>query len=290
MVVFEARPCDIVCVSCSAEGSHVSGQSNGRDPQALAKAVQIHYDTQHTMYFAWTSEHINDPPATPLSFFFRIRCQSLCLSSLYTLILFSESAPEQLLDGGEKKILLPPDVQQVFVLRNNQPANQRSHSSCLSNQQSSAAKPVRCFQYTKEDKKYKLSHYFPYFLFECLHSCVCKIHWAREWSGTVCVSAALWLSQLSRTLIYFYLKAHLGKFCHKVSGLLGGGKGTLPEQRWRGIDLLRMRERDIYISIYIYFFSFNECVLPFLLCRLLQLRWPGCHAHDYFPSTLVMKM
>ncbi len=37
----------------SAEGSHVSGQSNGRDPQALAKAVQIHYDTQHTMYFAW---------------------------------------------------------------------------------------------------------------------------------------------------------------------------------------------------------------------------------------------
>ncbi|MGH0167141.1 UNVERIFIED_CONTAM: hypothetical protein FKN15_078022 [Acipenser sinensis] len=35
-----------------AEGSHVSGQSNGRDPLALAKAVQIHYDTQHTMYFA----------------------------------------------------------------------------------------------------------------------------------------------------------------------------------------------------------------------------------------------
>ena len=41
-----------LCVSYSAEGSHVSGQSNGRDPQALAKAVQIHYDTQHTMYFA----------------------------------------------------------------------------------------------------------------------------------------------------------------------------------------------------------------------------------------------
>lgn len=40
----------------SAEGSHVSGQSNGRDPQALAKAVQIHHDTQHTMYFAW--EHL----------------------------------------------------------------------------------------------------------------------------------------------------------------------------------------------------------------------------------------
>lgn len=40
----------------SAEGSHVSGQSNGRDPQALAKAVQIHHDTQHTMYFAWESQ------------------------------------------------------------------------------------------------------------------------------------------------------------------------------------------------------------------------------------------
>lgn len=53
-VVMKAQPvsCDVVGLSCSAEGSHVSGQSNGRDPQALAKAVQIHYDTQHTMYFA----------------------------------------------------------------------------------------------------------------------------------------------------------------------------------------------------------------------------------------------
>lgn len=39
-------------LSGSAEGSHVSGQSNGRDPQALAKAVQIHHDTLRTMYFA----------------------------------------------------------------------------------------------------------------------------------------------------------------------------------------------------------------------------------------------
>lgn len=37
----------------SAEGSHTSGQSNGRDQQALAKAVQIHQDTLRTMYFAW---------------------------------------------------------------------------------------------------------------------------------------------------------------------------------------------------------------------------------------------
>lgn len=46
----------------SAEGSHVSGQSNGRDPQALAKAVQIHHDTLRTMYFAWT------PPPLPSIF------------------------------------------------------------------------------------------------------------------------------------------------------------------------------------------------------------------------------
>lgn len=37
----------------SGEGSHISGQSNGRDPQALAKAVQVHQDTLRTMYFAW---------------------------------------------------------------------------------------------------------------------------------------------------------------------------------------------------------------------------------------------
>lgn len=47
----------------SAEGSHVSGQSNGRDPQALAKAVQIHHDTQHTMYFAWESQENSTHPA-----------------------------------------------------------------------------------------------------------------------------------------------------------------------------------------------------------------------------------
>lgn len=39
--------------SFSAEGSHTSGQSNGRDHQALAKAVQVHQDTLRTMYFAW---------------------------------------------------------------------------------------------------------------------------------------------------------------------------------------------------------------------------------------------
>lgn len=41
-----------MCFILSAEGSHTSGQSNGRDHQALAKAVQIHQDTLRTMYFA----------------------------------------------------------------------------------------------------------------------------------------------------------------------------------------------------------------------------------------------
>lgn len=51
-----------LCCLCSGEGSHVSGQSNGRDPQALAKAVQIHHDTLRTMYFAWTpSVSITNP-------------------------------------------------------------------------------------------------------------------------------------------------------------------------------------------------------------------------------------
>uniref|UniRef100_A0A9R1SRQ3 Argonaute RISC component 4 n=2 Tax=Cyprinus carpio TaxID=7962 RepID=A0A9R1SRQ3_CYPCA len=52
LVAFRARYHLVDKDHDSAEGSHVSGQSNGRDPQALAKAVQIHYDTQHTMYFA----------------------------------------------------------------------------------------------------------------------------------------------------------------------------------------------------------------------------------------------
>lgn len=74
---------------------------------------------------------------------------SLLVVSLHSYLIFRICTRAAL---GWGKNLLPPDVQQVFVLRNNQPANQRSHSSCLSNQQSSAVKPVRCFQYTKEDK------------------------------------------------------------------------------------------------------------------------------------------
>ncbi|XP_028452725.1 protein argonaute-3 isoform X3 [Sander lucioperca] len=52
LVAFRARYHLVDKEHDSAEGSHVSGQSNGRDPQALAKAVQIHHDTLTTMYFA----------------------------------------------------------------------------------------------------------------------------------------------------------------------------------------------------------------------------------------------
>ena len=89
---------------------------------------------------------------------------------------FSESAPKRLLDG---KNLLRLDVQQVFVFKGTI-SNQRSQLSRLSNQQSSTANPEG-FQCAKEKQTihtyYKLSHYFKFFfLFECLHSCVCKIH------------------------------------------------------------------------------------------------------------------
>lgn len=62
----KSRDKDFLPACFSAEGSHTSGQSNGRDHQALAKAVQIHQDTLRTMYFAW--EHTTpdvggwDPP------------------------------------------------------------------------------------------------------------------------------------------------------------------------------------------------------------------------------------
>uniref|UniRef100_A0A673I8A4 Protein argonaute-1 n=1 Tax=Sinocyclocheilus rhinocerous TaxID=307959 RepID=A0A673I8A4_9TELE len=52
LVAFRARYHLVDKEHDSGEGSHVSGQSNGRDPQALAKAVQIHHDTMKTMYFA----------------------------------------------------------------------------------------------------------------------------------------------------------------------------------------------------------------------------------------------
>ncbi|MGH0151680.1 UNVERIFIED_CONTAM: hypothetical protein FKN15_019751 [Acipenser sinensis] len=52
LVAFRARYHLVDKEHDSAEGSHTSGQSNGRDQQALAKAVQIHQDTLCTMYFA----------------------------------------------------------------------------------------------------------------------------------------------------------------------------------------------------------------------------------------------
>ncbi|XP_064410608.1 protein argonaute-2 isoform X3 [Latimeria chalumnae] len=52
LVAFRARYHLVDKEHDSAEGSHTSGQSNGRDQQALAKAVQVHQDTMRTMYFA----------------------------------------------------------------------------------------------------------------------------------------------------------------------------------------------------------------------------------------------
>uniref|UniRef100_A0A8C5W967 Protein argonaute-1 n=1 Tax=Leptobrachium leishanense TaxID=445787 RepID=A0A8C5W967_9ANUR len=52
LVAFRARYHLVDKEHDSAEGSHTSGQTNGRDHQALAKAVQVHQDTMRTMYFA----------------------------------------------------------------------------------------------------------------------------------------------------------------------------------------------------------------------------------------------
>ncbi|MGH0167140.1 UNVERIFIED_CONTAM: hypothetical protein FKN15_078021 [Acipenser sinensis] len=51
LVAFRARYHLVDKDHDSGEGSHISGQSNVRDPQALAKAVQVHQDTLRTMYF-----------------------------------------------------------------------------------------------------------------------------------------------------------------------------------------------------------------------------------------------
>uniref|UniRef100_A0A8C5HKS1 Protein argonaute-1 n=1 Tax=Gouania willdenowi TaxID=441366 RepID=A0A8C5HKS1_GOUWI len=51
LVAFRARYHLVDKDHDSAEGSHLSGQSNGRDPQTLARAVQIHHDALSTMYF-----------------------------------------------------------------------------------------------------------------------------------------------------------------------------------------------------------------------------------------------
>lgn len=67
---------------CSAEGSHVSGQSNGRDPQALAKAVQIHHDTLRTMYFAWATPSLPNHchPSTTMHTWFASQGVLICAS------------------------------------------------------------------------------------------------------------------------------------------------------------------------------------------------------------------
>lgn len=90
----------LLCSLYSAEGSHVSGQSNGRDPQALAKAVQIHHDTQHTMYFAWESQKNSTnvaPHATSKCFRCLPPLERAKLTSLYLLPAARNSCTELIL-------------------------------------------------------------------------------------------------------------------------------------------------------------------------------------------------
>lgn len=64
------------CCLGSAEGSHTSGQSNGRDQQALAKAVQIHQDTLRTMYFAWAQPELSPVSWNTLYVYFKCAISS----------------------------------------------------------------------------------------------------------------------------------------------------------------------------------------------------------------------
>lgn len=194
-------------LSCSAEGSHVSGQSNGRDPQALAKAVQIHYDTQHTMYFAWTSLSASPLVDLPHIFFFLFK--SICpippLPSSSLLVVFSSYSlyifwicTKAARGGGF--IYIPTSSRLCFTEQF--PTSVPNRAALLTS--NPALRTHRGLQCTKEKnaKKQKqtihtstswaiILRLFLFFLFECLYSCVCKIHWARELAGAHCVRTAL---------------------------------------------------------------------------------------------------
>lgn len=142
-------------------------------------------------------------------------------------------------------------------------SNQRSQSSRLSNQQSSTANPevLQCIKEKQTNKPYthtyyKLSHYFEFFLFECLHSCVCKIHWAREWIGTICVSAAL-----------LALPAKQDSYLLLPQSPFGRKSVTRSWVYWVvGRELYRKRDggESTFWEWYIYIFSFLwACVLTF---------------------------
>lgn len=110
----------------------------------------------------------------------------------------------------------------------------------------------------KRRQKYKLSHYFPYFLFECLHSCVCKIHWARGWSDTVRVCQRSSLALPAKQDSYLLLpQSPFGQILSQGLGFIGWWEGNSTRTEMEGHrPFENEREREIYISIYIYFFSF----------------------------------
>lgn len=186
-------------------------------------------------------------------FFFPKSVASLCACRLFTLDLIFWICTRAALGGGKSAACWRPAG---FCFKE-QPTNQQP-TSVPTRAAFQTSNPVLWNQrgVSSTQKKTKIQVEPLFSLCSIWMSALLCLWYTERGSGAThaeCVSAALWLSQLSRTLIYFYLKAHVGKFCHNVSGLLGGGKGTLPEQRWRGIHLLRMRAIYIYIHI---FFSF----------------------------------
>lgn len=203
---------------------------------------------------------------------------SVLVVSLHS-ILFSESAPERLLEGEN---LLPADAQQVFALRNNQPTNNQPAFplELPSKPAIQCCETSEVFPVHKRRQKYKLSHYFPYVLFECLHSCVCEIHWAREWSDTrrVCQRSSLALPAKQDSYLLLP-QSPCGQILSQGLGFIGWWEGNSTRTEMEGHPPF---ENESYIYLYTYIFFLLMSVLPFLLCRLLQLRWPGCHARDYF--------
>lgn len=134
-------------------------------------------------------------------FFTSLICQPLSLWSVsyssHSLYSLSESAPKRLSDVGGKQKSAVSRCPAGFCFKE-QTTNQRSHSSRLSNQQTSTVKPLRALSAQKTKKKPtkkhtydKLSHYFA-FVFSIWMSALVFVRYTERGSElTVCVSAAL---------------------------------------------------------------------------------------------------
>lgn len=134
-----------------------------------------------------------------------------------------------------------------------QPTNQRSHSSCLSNQQSSAVTPVRCFQYTKEEKKNQVEPLFSLFSIWMSALLCCKIHWAREWCDTACRHSSLALPAKQDSYLLLP-QSPFGQNLSQGLGFIGWWGGNSTRTEMEGASTFWEWERDIYL--YTYIFSF----------------------------------